>query len=264
MFAKKMVFLGVVMLLISFIAPTWANVVSPRDSFRSGYGFVAASNDRKSQIDHIVRGIGKPKLQQDAYGRISRIEIERGDFVEFRYDHDGQAIPHKSMLNGKHYGPKATAALLKAFQIRQPLRFAGASNNIYQVKGSAPGSSRAEFGFQKAQFVNGQNEQELCQGNQQCLQDLEDKQCAMDPTCFGIWDSINSFVGSFANWLGVSAALGGTIGAVIGVLEGAGAAAVLTATGLGAVGATAIVVAFTGGYLIGTAINGGIEWVIYR
>lgn len=263
MFAKKMVFLGVLMLLVSFMAPTWANVVSSGDSLRSGFGLVAVNDDRKSQIDDIVRGIGKPKLQQDANGRVTRIEIERGDYIEFRYDREGLPVPHKSMLNGKHYGPKATLVLLDVLQMRQPLRVAGAGTNIFPVARTMPQLSRAEFGFRRVQNYL-QSDALGCNGDPLCEHEKQVADCASNPACFGMWDSINSFVGNFANWLGVGGAVGGSVGLVLGMYQGLQLGALATLTGITAMAGAAIVVAGTGGWLIGTAINGGIEWVIYR
>jgi len=62
----------------------------------------------------------------------------------------------------------------------------------------------------------------------------------------------------------VAGTLGATLGAIEGIVAGAEAAAILAAAGLGAVLGGAVVVAFAGGWLIGTGINSAIDYVIYK
>lgn len=82
--------------------------------------------------------------------------------------------------------------------------------------------------------------------------------------CVGIWDSVSTFVADLANWIQVAGTLGATLRAIEGIVAGAEAAAILAAAGLGAVVGGAVVVAFAGGWLIGTGINSAIDYVIYK
>jgi hypothetical protein len=85
--------------------------------------------------------------------------------------------------------------------------------------------------------------------------------CAI--ACIGIIDSINNFVGNFANWLGSAAGVGSVLGALEGILAGETGAALLTWAGLGSLAGAAVVVAFTGGWLVGTGIYGGFTHIVY-
>ena len=86
--------------------------------------------------------------------------------------------------------------------------------------------------------------------------------CAI--VCLGIVDSINNFVGNLANWLGVGASVGATLGAIEGIVSGATAAQILTSAGLGTLVGTAVVIAFAGGWVIGTGVNGVINHIVYK
>ena len=85
--------------------------------------------------------------------------------------------------------------------------------------------------------------------------------CAADLTCFGMMDDINSFVGQLANYLAVGAALGGTIFGTLSVLSADAAAVVLVEIGLGTALGGGIVIAFAGGYIVGTGIYYVGTWV---
>jgi hypothetical protein len=93
-------------------------------------------------------------------------------------------------------------------------------------------------------------------------------ECARNPTCFGMMDDVNSFISNLANWLEVGVGTGATIGTVIAIKEGAEAAAILEMAGLGGLAVGALVLAFGGGYLIGTGLNAGGEaiysWVFTK
>lgn len=87
--------------------------------------------------------------------------------------------------------------------------------------------------------------------------------CGTNILCLGILDDLNKFIGNLANWLEVGVGAGATITGTIAVANGAEALAVLEAAGIGGFVGGAVVLAFAGGYIIGTGLNEAGEYVYY-
>lgn len=85
--------------------------------------------------------------------------------------------------------------------------------------------------------------------------------CAL--VCVGIWDSISNFVGDLTKWVALGASTYGTLGVIEGILSGAEGAALLSWFGLAGIAGTGVVLAFAGGWLVGTAGYNGFMYIIY-
>ena len=86
-------------------------------------------------------------------------------------------------------------------------------------------------------------------------------ECAANLHCFGMMADINSFVGQVANYLAVGMGIGGTIFGTLSVLSADAAAVVLIEIGLGTALGAGVVIAFAGGYIVGTGIYYAGTWV---
>jgi hypothetical protein len=167
-----------------------------------------------------------PQLSRDKNGRLTQITFANGDFVHYRFDGKGQRILDKTSFDGVERDREATLSYLGLHDPHWIPSRAGLANQA------------------ATKSANGEG----CQGSLVCL---------------GVIDDINKFVENLANWLGVGAATGGTIGGVNAVVAGAEGVAILEGVGLGAFVGGAVVVAFAGGYIIGTGINAAGEAVYY-
>lgn len=83
------------------------------------------------------------------------------------------------------------------------------------------------------------------------------------PTCIGWSDDLNSAIANLANWLGVGGAIGSVVGLVVAQVFGATAETALSMAGLSGVAGLAVVIAYAGGYAIGTFIYDSAGNLIY-
>jgi YD repeat-containing protein len=191
-----------------------------------------------------------PILSRDELGRITRVTLSRGDFVEYRYNDQSQPLLEKTLFEGKMRDREESMNYFAAQKSQHEY-------NLWLVGKSNPTSrnhAKSSPALNQPNLLGGDN----CDLSQTaCIPNMDDfwGECARNPTCFGFMDDVNSFIGNLANWLEVGAGVGGTIGGSTAILQGAEAAALLEAVGLGAFAGAALVLAFGGGYLIGTGLN---------
>lgn len=203
--------------------------------------------EQRSVRDRIAASA--PKLARDAEGRIVQVELVGGGVMSYVYDSNGRPTLDHSVLDGKLRNREAS---LRHIALKQMEKNQGWRQLSREGTGAAlkTGGSNCDYtdtsdptcGFDDDFWTS----------------------CAADLTCFGFMDNINSFVGNLANWVGAGAAAAGTFFGTLSVLAGDAAAVVLAEIGLGGALGGAIVIAFAGGYIVGTGINYVGTWVYNR
>jgi YD repeat-containing protein len=218
-------------------------------------GGVSYANSRNVDVDFggAAAGLEEPesnpagfnsfgiKKTFDAQGRIVRVETLSGVFHEFSYDQRGRLQMMQDRIGNKSFAVYKSSSDHTIVAVVKMGALHGIANSGLSGKNMSFGDS-----WDSIDPYTG--------GNLLDFYGTQGPLCAL--ACIGILDSINNFVDNFANWLGVGSATYGTLGAIEGILTGARGVAVLTWFGLGALAGTAAVVAFTGGYLIGTGAYG--------
>lgn len=177
----------------------------------------------------------KMQIDRDENGRVTRLETSRGEFLRFHYNRSGK-------LN-----------LIQTAEGFKPLTVPTGDLIAIQLNGKR----RAETGVD---MLGPGGLPPDCSEAWRCEEDFN-QQCAADPTCFAMFDDLAGFIGNLANWLEVGSGLGATIFGTLSVLSGDAAAIVLAELGLGAAVGAGVVIAFAGGYIIGSGLNYVGTWV---
>jgi len=185
------------------------------------------------------------------------MEMRKGNVVEFSYGAEGKPVISHAFVDGKLLGPRefvGYVALKQTERTTQLLRQNGGHSRNMLVAGqkSAPISGQAMIGGGDCTYTT--------DGACGLDDDFWDS-CAASIVCLGFMDDINSFVSNLSGWLQVGAGLGSTIFGTLSVLAGDAAAIVLAEIGLGAALGGAVVIAFAGGYIVGTGIYYVGTWV---
>jgi YD repeat-containing protein len=190
-------------------------------------------------------------LSRDELGRLTRVTMSQGDFVQYRYNDQNRPLLEKTLFEGMTRDREESLAYFAA-QKRQR------EYNVW-LSGKSDLTSRhfannASSALDQTSIPGGGN----CDLSETaCIPSSDDfwGECARNPTCFGFMDDVNSFISNLANWLEVGVGVGAAYGTVTSIAAGAEAAAILEAAGLFGLAGGAIVLAFGGGYLIGTGLN---------
>ena len=244
---------GFVLTLTMSIAYSQTHGASEHNSSVEGDGLLVEGQGAAKNYNRLM-------LVRDEAGRITQVTSPSGDVVLYKYDVTGKPTLESTII-GAQFRNSTDSALYLAKKrhdqdrynqlvLKNTLTIAnGKHSSLATVPqtGDLAGGGSCDAGYHP----------ESCDP----LTDDFWVGCAADLTCFGMMDDINSFVGQLANYLAVGAALGGTIFGTLSVLSADAAAVVLVEIGLGTALGGGIVIAFAGGYIVGTGIYYVGTWV---
>jgi YD repeat-containing protein len=136
-------------------------------------------------------------LSRDELGRLTRVTMSQGDFVQYRYNDQNRPLLEKTLFEGMTRDREESLAYFAA-QKRQR------EYNVW-LSGKSDLTSRhfannASSALDQTSIPGGGN----CDLSETaCIPSSDDfwGECARNPTCFGFMDDVNSFISNLANWL---------------------------------------------------------------